>query len=308
MALNEKDKERIKACVKRPATVWEGIKSIITSEKYSWYLDKLSEVAETKKERLKPDIAKRKAKWYEKDATERNEYMMSIGKGSYDEDLKKVISQVSQVLGGDNEDDFQIGAKIGIWKKAQTMKRYTALKAAVAFRFTIDEAKKLLFKVLADKEQFDFDPRLVNEMLYVYAITNELSYIKTQQLIEKAKTEYLANVFPDSYSIYFDELIKHYGKEYNLFAAQNMTATGFYLTLISMNDINNGSSEDFSKEASKIEDSVETEEIDESRLTPVTSVMYNCYDYAQKQRNGNAPAFRSCQATKTYLKGMLEYS
>ena len=299
MALNEKDKERIKACVKRPATVWEGIKSIITVDKYTWYLEELAKI------HIMPNIAERKEKWDSMDDDTRKYYMHT---DDYDIDIRRVLSQVSQVLGGDEEDDFQIGAKIGIWKKAQTMKRYTALKAALAFRFTIDEAKELLFKVLADKEQFDFNPRLVNEMLYVYAITNGLSYRKTQQLIEKAKKEYLTNVFSDTYSKYFDELIEHYGKEYNLFAAQNMTATGFYLTLISMKDGNSGSSSDISHEASKIEDSDETEEIDESRLTPVTSVMHNCYDYAHRQRNGNAPAFRSCQATKTYLKGMFEFS
>ena len=306
MALTKIDKVRIEACIKRPATVWEGIKSIITPEKYTWYLDKLAETAEVNEERLKPDIAKRKEKWDSMDVKIRNKYMSSIGKDSYDEDLKKVMSQVSQVLGGDAEDDFQIGAKIGIWRKAQTMKRYTALKAAVAFRFTIDEAKELLFKVLNDKEQLDFDPRLVNEMIYVYAISNELSYSETERTIEKAKKEYLANVFPESYSKYFDELIERYGKNYNIFAAQNMTATGFYLALISMKDSDNYSSDDICNEASKIEESDETEEIDESRLTPVTSVMHNCYDYAQKQRNGNPPTFRSCQATKSNLKGMFE--
>lgn len=91
--LTEQEKKAIEDCVTRPISVWEGIKSIITAEKYTWYLESLARV------HIVPNIAERKAKWDRKNAEARSDYMET---DDYDEDLKKVLQQVANVLSGFN--------------------------------------------------------------------------------------------------------------------------------------------------------------------------------------------------------------
>lgn len=139
--LTEQDRKEIVACVTRPNSVWEGIKIIITAEKFTWYLESLAKV------HIVPNIARRKAKWDAMDADSRSKYMETP---DYDDDLKKVLQQVAKVLGG--ADDLKIGTKIPVWRNAKVMQRQTAFKVAVALRFTKDETRELLSNVLIDKE------------------------------------------------------------------------------------------------------------------------------------------------------------
>lgn len=309
MALNEVDKNRIDACVKRPDTVWEGIKSIITPEKYSWYLDKLSEIAETKKEKLKPDIAKRKEKWFSMDDEARKDYMLT---DAYDEDLYKLIQQVAQVLGGDDNKEFKIGSKIKIWKTAQTMKRYTALKTAVTIRFTIEETKELLFKVLEDKEQLNFNPRQVNEMIYTYGIINNLPLGSVQALINNSKKDYLKNVFGSCYQEYYEKLITVCGEKHNILDAYSITKTAFLLAVLI--EVENGTLKDetitlfFENEKKNHlkKEKNRKEKVSFSKIIPDVSVVLHCYDYANDFASKKPPEYRNAQTTSMELKKMFE--
>lgn len=237
--LTEQDKKAIDACVTSPNSVWEGIKSIITAEKYTWYLESLAQV------RIMPNIAERKAKWDAMDASMRNKYMET---DAYDEDLNKVLQQVAAVLGDIDPEEFPIGSFIGNWRKTKTktILRQTAFKVAVAFRFTKDETKQLLFTVLEENEQMDFNPRLPNEMIYAYAIIcgvpqtlnskksdeKEVSYESLQGMFYEAQQKYLVNLFGNSDSKYFDDLILVAEDSFNLLDSLNMTRSAFSLAII----------------------------------------------------------------------------
>lgn len=304
--LEQYDIDAIEACVTRPNSVWDAIKSIITAEKYTWYLESLAKV------KIMPNIVKRKAKWDSMNTNERSDYMKTE---AYDVDLRKVLQQVARVLGGIDDADFPIGSFIGEWRKPtkKYIFRQTAFKAAVAFRFTIDETRELLFNVLKDKEQLDFNPRLVDEMIYGYAIIQSLSLVSTQELIEKSKIEYLTNVFGTEYKDYYPQLIISCEDKYNVFDAQNITKTAFLLAALI--EAKNGT---ISKEiiSSIIENEAASDTNDEtaddeenvrlSKLDPDVSVVLHCYDYANGITQKEPPRYRNSQTTVADLQRMLE--
>ncbi len=301
--LKEKDMDAINACVTRPNSVWEGIKSIITAEKYTWYLESLAEV------KIMPNIEQRKAKWDAMNAAERAEYMKSE---DYDEDLKKVLQQVATVLGAvdPKNDDFKLGTKIPSWLKAKTMQRKTAFKAAVAFRFTKDETRELLYTVLEDEKQLDFNPRMVDEMLYAYAILHKISLVSVQKLIESAEIQYLINVFGTKYRACFEQLISHSDADYKVFDAANITETAFRLAAII-----EGKQDELARLAdSMVEDDSNDESEDDAesgrreKLVPDTSVALLCYDYANDCERYTEPQnkYQYAQRTPEQLRGMFE--
>ena len=304
--LKEQDKKAIDACVTRPNSVWDAIKSIITAEKYTWYLESLAKV------KIMPNIVEKKAEWDSLDTDARSEYMET---DAYDKALRKVLQQVARVLGGIDDDDFPIGSFIGEWRKPSKkfMFRQTAFKTAVAFRFTIDETRELLFNVLKDKEQLDFNPRLVDEMIYGYAIIQSLSLVSTQELIENSKIEYLTNVFGTEYQECYPQLIISCDDKYNVFDAQNITKTAFLLAALI--EAKNGT---FSKEniSSIIENKADSDTNDETaddeenarlpKLDPDVSVVLHCYDYANGITQKEPPQYRNSQTTIADLQRMLE--
>lgn len=286
--LEQYDIEAIEACVTRPNSVWEAIKSIITAEKYTWYLESLAKV------KIMPNIADRKAIWDAMDADARSKYMKT---DTYDEDLKKVLQQVATVLGGidTKNNDFKVGSNIKSWKTAETMQRRMAFKAAIAFRLTIDETRELLFNALKDKERLDFNPRLVDEMIYGYAIIQSLSLVSTQELIENSKIEYLTNVFGTEYQEYYPQLIISCDDKYNVFDAQNITKTAFLLAALI--EAKNGT---ISKE------NISSINVRLSELDPDVSVVLHCYDYANGITQKEPPQYRNSQTTIADLQRMLE--
>lgn len=297
--LKEKDKDAIDACVTRPNSVWEGIKSIITAEKYTWYLESLAKV------KIKPDIKQRKAKWDAMNAAERAEYMKVE---AYDEDLKKVLQQVAKVLGAN--DDFKLGSRIPGWVTAKTMQREIAFKAAVAIRFTRDETRKLLYTVLEDEKQLDFNPRMVDEMLYTYAILRKTSLNSVQELIESAKIQYLINVFGTKYQEYFGKLVSSSDADYKLLDAANITETAFRLAAII-----EGKHDELARLAdSMVEDDSNDESEDDAKsgrrekLVPDTSVALLCYDFANDCKRYTEPQnkYQYAQRTPEQLRGMFE--
>lgn len=299
--LTEQDRNEIDACVTRPNSVWEGIKSVITAEKYTWYLESLAQV------HIVPNVAKRKVKWDAMDADSRSKYM---GTDAYDEDLKKVLQQVANVLGGG--DDLKIGAKIPIWRNAKVMQRQTAFKTAIAFRFTIEETRELLFIVLKDKEQLDFNPRLVDEMIYAYSIIQNLSLASAQELIESSKIVYLTNVFGAEYQDYYPQLITSCDAKYNVLDAHNITKTAFLLAALI--EVMNGTiNEEIISSIIESEDqrdmNGETADDEENaripKLDPDVSVAFHCYEYANSISQNDPPQFRNTQTTIADLHKML---
>lgn len=286
--LTEQEKKAIEDCVTRPISVWEGIKSIITAEKYTWYLESLAHV------HIVPNIAERKAKWDGKNAEARRAYMET---DDYDEDLKKVLQQVANVLSGFNvkDDDFKVGSKIPIWKRAETIQRQTAFKAAIAFRFTIEETRQLLFTTLDDDEQMDFNPRLPNEMIYAYAIINELPMngvqnkdngdespqTSVQELLYEAKLQFLEILFGGVNASYFPKLIEVADSHFNILDSVNMTKSALFLAAIktaSLEVLLKNIADEIKEDSSQTEEeTTKTERC--PKLLPDDSVMQYCYEY-----------------------------
>lgn len=321
--LEQYDIEAIEACVTRPNSVWEAIKSIITAEKYTWYLESLAKVP------IKPDIAKRKAKWDSLDTDARSEYMET---DAYDEDLKKVLQQVANVLGGFNaeDDDFKVGTKIPIWKRAETMQRVTAFKAAIAFRLTIEETRQLLFTVLEDDEQMDFNPRLPNEMIYAYAIINGLSMnlaqnkdnveeppqTSVQAMLYKAKLQFLEILFGGENAICFPKLIEVADSYFNILDSVNMTKAALFLAAIKTSsvDVLLKNIADEIKEDSSQTDEETTQTERRPKLLPDVSVMQRCYEYVSNDQEDEfyvegvaKPVFEKAQISKVSCLRALKY-
>ena len=322
--LTEQDKKTINACVTRPNSVWDGIKSIITAEKYTWYLESLA------KGKIKPDIAKRKAKWDSMSKDTRVQYMETP---DYDEDLKKVLQQVANVLGGFNaeDDNFKVGTKIPIWKEAETMQRQIAFKAAIAFRFTIEETRKLLFTVLEDDEQMDFNPRLPDEMIYAYAIINgipmngvnnkdnveETPQTSVQEMLYEAKMHFLEILFGGENGSYFPELIEKTDGYFNILDSVNMTKTALFLAaIITSSDLEvllrNAAKETKENSSQSEEETSQTKR--KLKLLPDISVMQRCYEYVSYDHEDEfyvegvaKPVFEKTQISKHSCLRVLKY-
>ena len=321
--LTEQDKKAIDACITRPNSVWEGIKSIITAEKYTWYLESLAKV------QIKPDIAKRKAKWDAMDADARIKYMETP---DYDEDLKKVLQQVATVLGGNDSNKFQIGSYIKNWidPKKQNMFRHVAFKTATVLRFTIDETRQLLFTVLADDEQTDFNPRLPNEMIYAYAIINgilmtakpqkineqEVQQPSVENMLYEAKIQFLGQLFGNADVVHFPRLIEIADNYFNILDSVNMTKAALFMAAIKTSSVDVLLKNIFDeiKEDSSQTDEETSQTERRPKLLPDASVMQRCYEYVSYDHEDELyvegvakPVFEKAQISKHSCLRVLKY-
>ena len=318
--LTEQDKKAIDACITRPNSVWEGIKSIITAEKYTWYLESLAKV------KIMPNIAKRKAKWDSMDTDARSKYMTT---DAYDEDLRKVLQQVANVLAG-IDTKFKVGSNIKSWKTAETMQRQLAFKAAIAFRLTIEETRQLLFTVLEDDDQMDFNPRLPNEMIYAYAIINEIPMniaqnkdnveeppqTSVQAMLYEAKLQFLEILFGEENAIYFPKLIEVADSYFNILDSVNMTKAALFLSAIQTSSVDMllKNIADEIKEDSSQTDEETTQTKRRPKLLPDTSVMQRCYEYVSYDHEDEfyvegvaKPVFEKTQISKHSCLRVLKY-
>lgn len=198
MKLTDEDKAFLDSCSESGSTVWENIKKAITDKKYEWYICELKKVMKTPKK--SSQLAEIEERW---NAAEiKHQYRMSEG---FDLDLEKILVWYASNLRGTPTSDrngWNIGARIRAWKKAEYFKsRSIALKTAVAFGFTLDETRKLLFSSMSEENQNDINPRDLSEMIYLSAIIQKLPLYESDDtdtvanLIEYAEIKYLENVF-----------------------------------------------------------------------------------------------------------------
>lgn len=198
MKLTDEDKAFLDSCSESGSTVWENIKKAITNKKYEWYICELKKVMKSPKKTSQ--LAEIEERW---NAAEiKHQYRMSE---EFDLDLEKILVWYASNLRGTPTSDkngWNIGARIRAWKKAEYFKsRSIALRTAVAFGFTLDETRKLLFSSMSEENQNDINPRDLSEMIYLSAIIQELPLYESNDtdavanLIEYAEIKYLENVF-----------------------------------------------------------------------------------------------------------------
>ncbi len=236
--LEDLDKEMIDTCLTRPNSVWECIKKI-TIPKYETYLSELKPTCNTEMRRTEH---KNITAHYNKCKNEIDYFQTD----EFDEDLVAVLMAVAQRLHGCSTKFMSLKPYIENWHNCRTIDRKTALIISVAFGFNIDEARKLFFTVLDDSEQMDFNPRLPNEMIYAYAIIKsipltakpmkikgeEIQQVSVQNLLREAKQKYLTNLFGNSYSRYYDDLILISEDSFSLLDSLNMTRSAFSLAIV----------------------------------------------------------------------------
>lgn len=219
-------KEKVYACVSNPFSVWDGIKRIITVEKYAWYLDEILKVKQIK------CIYTIREKWkHFQSLDEKLDYMQ--GK-EFDDDLKTVLVKFALVCSKNDYKLYNIGSNIQTWrgtaKKAPStyMERENALMFSAVAGFTVEETRLLLFNCLKQNEQNDFNPRVIDEMIYLYSIQHSPIGIhksikgdkKEESLVEvlhNTRVKYLTMLFGEAYVDYYNGFVCQFeGKKENL--------------------------------------------------------------------------------------------
>ena len=87
----------------------------------------------------------------------------------------------------------------------RTVSRTTAFKFSFLCRFTYNEAKSLLTEGAFED---DFNPRRMDEMLYMFALHHKLYYPDVESLLFDAQVAYLENIFGEREKGYYQEFVK----------------------------------------------------------------------------------------------------
>jgi len=294
--LTEEEKKAIDDCIPRSGFVWSVIKEIAI-KKYDNYLEAVSTASKQKK-----DLDSVKERWLEKKGNEtaRSSYLNSE---KFDDDLSYILKAVGQRLHGLSTKKMNIAAFLKNWRKNRYIDRKTAFSISVGFGFDIEETRKLLYSVLSDDEQYDFDPRLLNEMIYLYAINHNIPLtsknkndVSVEKMLSDAQKKFLSELFGSEYSKLYSDVIKAAGNTINVLDSLNMTKLAYILVVIKLEKEGKISSEDkkFLLENTAVNTSEDDFQEDDSdskednvltaermpKLFPDDTVMQRCYEYS----------------------------
>lgn len=297
--LTQDDRAKIDACLKRLDTVWDTIRKIVIP-KFDSYLEQLETVCQ-----MDSKLNSIKQHWGAVKNNE-NEKAKYIKKNIFDEELSKVLITFAEKRG---LYDSHLTQNILNWHKNSTMKRDMLLKIAVSFGFTVDETRELMFSVLSDDEQIDFNNRLANEMIYYYALTHNLPYatkpnigeseppLSVKKMLKEGQNIYLHRMFGDKYEDCYAVLSKI--DKINIFDSYNMTMCAFRIAAISL------------KVDDEIDDQSSSKDSQKSRMRridPVESVAELCYHFSigdRELRDKKKPEWKDVQRSKADFIKML---
>ena len=290
--LTEQDRKAIDACTTRPESVWVVIKEIAI-KKYDEYLTALEPTCNTATRQSKFKEISDRWKTVKDNQAKKEEFLSSE---EFDSDLCYVLKAVAQRLHGLSTKFINLKPYLDNWHNNCTIDRRTAFIISIGFGFNIEETQKLLYTVLDDDKQMDFNPRLPNEMIYAYAIINgipmtakpqkingqELQQPSVENMLYEAKIQFLGLLFGNADFNHFPRLIEIADKSFNLLDSVNMTKAAFLLAAIK-------TSTDIESILKNSDDEVErtlSPEEDESaqnerrpKLLPDESVVQRCYEY-----------------------------
>ena len=298
MELTDKDIQFIDECTQKNDTVWNKLKKLISNKKYNSYLDELKNIhLGAKKNHERNAIIIR---WENtRKAKTESEFRASE---QFDKDLENVLNWYAQNLRGTptGKDGFNIGAYISSMKKSEYMvSREFALKLAIAFGFTLDETRKMLYTLMSEDKQYDINPKSLSEMVYLLGVEKGLPLIKPVgeneedtvfYLLEYAECGFLKEVFGSTYS---DEIYHQFWetcktgwlKDYNVDIgnASEVVNTAFVLTAFA-----NGTDVSLFNE----------------RISPNISKAYSFY---RKWKIGDLPVYTAASKYKAIISRTLEY-
>ena len=205
--LGEAEKKRLEKIAASHQNVWEAFKEV-AGKRYEEYLCALEE------NMPKTQVQKRKEL---QDIRDRWNASAKQIQDIEDKDLERVLIYFAMNLRG-----VTTGDGVNKWniknvfhseklKKRNSIERKNLLRLAVAFGFTIEETRTLMFQILEGKEQDDFNPRKMEEILYFIALKKGLLLytkgtsgtpnginVSLQELFVYAQKLYLKKMFSSS--------------------------------------------------------------------------------------------------------------
>lgn len=205
--LGEAEKKRLEKIAASHQNVWEAFKEV-AGKRYEEYLCALEE------NMPKTQVQKRKEL---QDIRDRWNASAKQIQDIEDKDLERVLIYFAMNLRG-----VTTGDGVNKWniknvfhaeklKKRNSIERKNLLRLAVAFGFTTEETRALMFQILEGKEQDDFNPRKMEEILYFIAPKKGLPLytkgtsgtsnginVSLQELFVYAQKLYLKKMFSSS--------------------------------------------------------------------------------------------------------------
>ena len=205
--LGEAEKKRLEKIAASHQNVWEAFKEV-AGKRYEEYLCALEE------NMPKTQVQKRKES---QDIRNRWNASAKQIQDIEDKDLERVLIYFAMNLRG-----VTTGDGVNKWniknvfhaeklKKRNSIERKNLLRLAVAFGFTTEETRTLMFQILEGKEQDDFNPRKMEEILYFIALKKGLPLytkgtsgtpnginVSLQELFVYAQKLYLKKMFSSS--------------------------------------------------------------------------------------------------------------
>lgn len=205
--LGEAEKKRLEKIAASHQNVWEAFKEV-AGKRYEEYLCALEENMPKTQVQKRKELQDIRNRW---DASAKQ--IQDIE----DKDLERVLIYFAMNLRG-----VTTGDGVNKWniknvfhaeklKKRNSIERKNLLRLAVAFGFTTEETRTLIFQILEEKEQDDFNPRKMEEILYFIALKKGLPlytkgtsstpngiHVSLQELFVYAQKLYLKKMFSSS--------------------------------------------------------------------------------------------------------------
>lgn len=205
--LGEAEKKRLEKIAASHQNVWEAFKEV-AGKRYEEYLCALEENMPKTQVQKRKELQDIRNRW--------NASAKQI-QDIEDKDLERVLIYFAMNLRG-----VTTGDGVNKWniknvfhaeklKKRNSIERKNLLRLAVAFGFTTEETRTLMFQILEGKEQDDFNPRKMEEILYFIALKKGLPLytkgtsgtpnginVSLQELFVYAQKLYLKKMFSSS--------------------------------------------------------------------------------------------------------------
>ena len=205
--LGEAEKKRLEKIAASHQNVWEAFKEV-AGKRYEEYLCALEENMPKTQVQKRKELQDIRNRW--------NASAKQI-QDIEDKDLERVLIYFAMNLRG-----VTTGDGVNKWniknvfhaeklKKRNSIERKNLLRLAVAFGFTTEETRTLMFQILEGKEQDDFNPTKMEEILYFIALKKGLPLytkgtsgtpnginVSLQELFVYAQKLYLKKMFSSS--------------------------------------------------------------------------------------------------------------
>lgn len=210
--LGEAEKKRLEKIAASHQNVWEAFKEV-AGKRYEEYLCALEENMPKTQVQKRKELQDIRNRW--------NASAKQI-QDIEDKDLERVLIYFAMNLRG-----VTTGDGVNKWniknvfhaeklKKRNSIERKNLLRLAVAFGFTTEETRTLMFQILEGKEQDDFNPRKMEEILYFIALKKGLPlYTKGTSGTPNGINVSLQELFVYAQKLYLKKMFSSSGEEEN---------------------------------------------------------------------------------------------